>query len=80
MHFWYLEKFSSDSGGDINEGYPIFNEQTEPEYQYPVVYELNGGCSESSYFELVKQDSSVDKPEDQPRSMRNLKDGVAMRD
>ncbi len=56
--------FSSDSGSDINEGYPIFNEQTEPEYQYPVVYELNGGCSESSYFELVKQDSSVDKPED----------------
>lgn len=56
--------FSSDSSGKINRGYPIFNEQTEPEYQYPVVYELNGGCSERSYFELVKQDSSVDKPED----------------
>lgn len=56
--------FSSDSSGRINRGYPIFNEQTEPEYWYPVVYELNGGCSESSYFELVKQDSSVDKPED----------------
>lgn len=56
--------FSFDSSGEVNRGFPIFNGQEKPEYWYPVVYELNGGCSQYSYFELKKQDSSVDKPED----------------
>lgn len=56
--------FSFDSSGEVNRGFPIFNGQEKPEYWYPVVYELNGGCSQYLYFELIKQDSSVDKPED----------------
>ncbi len=54
--------FSSDSGR-INEGYPILNWQTEPNYRYLVVYELNGGCSGSAYYELVNSDSTVNEPE-----------------
>jgi len=56
--------FSMDSGSSINDGYPILNEQTEPNYQYLVVYELNGGCLENTYFELIDQDNSVNRPEE----------------
>ncbi len=56
--------FSSDSGGYINEGYPILNGQAEPSYRYPVVYELNGGYAGNTYFELINQDSTANKPED----------------
>ena len=66
--------FSLDSGSSINDGYPILNGQTEPRYQYPVVYELNGGCSESSYFELVTQDSSVNRPEDPTKNYAEFQD------
>lgn len=55
--------FSSDNSG-INDGYPILSGQEEPEYWYPVVYELNGGYSGSSYFELINKGNSVNKPED----------------
>lgn len=56
--------FSMDSGSSINDGYPILNEQREPNYQYLVVYELNGGCLENTYFELIDQDNSVNRPEE----------------
>ncbi len=66
--------FSLDSGSSINDGYPILSEQTEPSYQYLVVYELNGGCSENSYFELITQDSSVNRPEDPTKNYAEFQD------
>lgn len=59
--------FSSDSSR-INEGYPVLGWQTEPNYRYPVVYELNGGYSGSAYFELVNRDGTVNQPEDPSKS------------
>nr|MDE7477049.1 Ig-like domain-containing protein [Lachnospiraceae bacterium] len=56
--------FSSDYGSYMNNGYPILNGQTKPSYRYLVVYELNGGYSSSIYYELINQDSSVNKPDD----------------
>lgn len=50
---------------DGNGGYPVLSGQEGESHQYPVIYELNGGCLDK-YFDIVDKGANVPEPEKNP--------------
>lgn len=71
------ETLGADFQGDsdnLNEGFPIITGQGAEQKQYPVIYELNGGCL-NQYFELVDSGNSVGTAPSDPTRKHAAFDG-----